>query len=46
MSKVKFTTMIEQDIVKKAKIEAIELGTSVGEFIERLIKDYLDKKEE
>lgn len=44
MGKVKFTTTLERELVKKAKIEAIELGISVAEFLERLLNQYFVKK--
>ncbi len=39
--KKKFTTTIEEELIKKAKIKAIEENISVAELIERLLKDYL-----
>lgn len=39
--KKKFTTTIDEDIIKKAKIKAIEEDTSVAELIEKLLKEYL-----
>lgn len=43
--KKKFTTTIEEDIIKKAKIKAIEEGVSVAELIERLLIEYLEESE-
>lgn len=40
--KKKFTTTLEEDLIKKAKIKAIELNISVAELIEKLLKDYLE----
>ncbi len=39
--KKKFTTTIDEEVVKQAKIQAIEENTSVAELIERLLKEYL-----
>lgn len=40
--KKKFTTTIDDELIKKAKIKAIEEGVSVAELIEKLLKDYLE----
>ena len=40
--KKKFTTTIEEELIKKAKIKAIEEGISVAELLERLLNDYLE----
>ena len=43
MSKVKFTTTIDQDILEKAKIQAIKEKTSVAKIIEianRILKQH------
>lgn len=39
--KKKFTTTIEDELIKKAKIKAIEENISVAELLEKLLKDYL-----
>ena len=39
--KKKFTTTIDEEFIKKAKIKAIEENTSVAELIEKLLKEYL-----
>ena len=39
--KKKFTTTIDKELIKKAKIKAIEENTSVAELIEKLLKEYL-----
>ena len=39
--KKKFTTTIDDELIKKAKIKAIELDISVAELIERLLNDFL-----
>lgn len=40
--KKKFTTTIDDELIKKAKIKAIEENISVAELIERLLKEYLE----
>ena len=42
--KKKFTTTLEEEIIKKAKIKAIKEGISVAELLEKLIKDYTEKE--
>lgn len=42
--KKKFTTTIEEEIIKAAKIKAIEEGVSVADLIEKLLKDYIANK--
>lgn len=42
--KKKFTTTIDDEIIKKAKIKAIEEGISVAELLEKLLKEYLNEK--
>ena len=44
MAKVKFTTTIDSDLLKLAKIQAIEEKTSVAKILEKLIKEYLKKE--
>lgn len=39
--KKKFTTTLDNDLIKKIKIKAIEQGKSVAELIEQMIKVYL-----
>lgn len=39
--KKKFTTTIDDELIKQTKIKAIEENISVAELIERLLKDYL-----
>lgn len=40
--KKKFTTTIDEELIKKAKIKAIEENISVAELIERLLNNYLE----
>lgn len=39
--KKKFTTTIDDELIKQAKIKAIEENISVAELIEKLLKEYL-----
>lgn len=40
--KKKFTTTIDDELIKKAKIKAIEEGISVAELLEKLLNEYLE----
>lgn len=42
MSKVKFTTTLEEQIVEKIKIQAIKEKRSVSDILEQLISNYLN----
>ena len=42
--KKKFTTTIDEDLLKAIKIQAIKEGRSVSDIIEDLLRQYLDKK--
>lgn len=41
MSKVKYTLRIEEELLKKAKIRAIEESRPLNSIIEELLKKYL-----
>ena len=41
--KKKFTTTLDDEIIKQAKIKAIEEVISVAELIEKILKEYLKK---
>lgn len=41
MSKVKFTTTMESELLKKIKIQAIKEHLSVSAILERLVNEYL-----
>ena len=41
--KLRFTTTLDDEIIKQAKIKAIEEGISVAELIEKILKEYLKK---
>ena len=40
--KKKFTTTLDDELIKKAKIKAIEENISVAELIEKLLEKYLE----
>ena len=40
--KKKFTTTLDDELIKKAKIKAIEENISVAELIEKLLTKYLE----
>lgn len=42
--KKKYTTTIDEDILKKAKIKAIEENKNLNDIIEELLKSHLDEK--
>ena len=41
----KFTTTLDENIIKKIKMRAIEENTDVSKLLEKLITDYLNTKE-
>ena len=41
--KVKFTTTIDEELLKKMKIKSIEEGQNVNEIIEKLFQEYLKR---
>ena len=41
--KKKFTTTIDEEIIKSAKIKAVEEGISLAELLEKLLTSYLKK---
>lgn len=43
--KVKFTTNIDEELLKKIKIKSIEEGKNVNEIIEKLLQEYLKRQE-
>ena len=40
----KLTTYIEEDLIKRIKIKAIEEGKSVADILNELIEEYLDNR--
>ena len=45
MSKVKFTTTLDDKLVEQAKIEAIKLKISTAQLIENLLQEYFKAKD-
>ncbi len=41
--KVRFTTTIDEGLLKKIKVKAIEEGKNVNEIIEELLRKYLKR---
>lgn len=41
--KVKFTTNIDEELLKKIKVLAIEEGKNVNEIIEKLLREYMKR---
>ena len=41
--KIKFTTNIDEGLLKKIKIKSIEEGKNVNEIIEELLREYLKR---
>lgn len=44
MKKVKFTTSIDPEVLKRIKIQAVKEGRSVASILEFLIAQYLETK--
>ena len=42
--RIKFTTTLDEQLLKTVKIFAVEIGKPVNEIIEEALKVYLDKK--
>ena len=40
----KLTTYIEEDLIKRIQIKAIEEGKSVADILNELLEEYLDKR--
>jgi antitoxin component of RelBE/YafQ-DinJ toxin-antitoxin module len=45
MAKAKLTTTIDEELLKQAKIECINLGINLNDLIEKLLIEYFEKKE-
>lgn len=43
VSKKKFTTTVDEELLEQVKIQAIKEKRSVSDLLEELIKDYLKK---
>ena len=46
MSKIKFTTTIDENLLEQIKILAVKEKCSVSAILERLIKEYIDNIKE
>lgn len=46
MTRKKFTTTLDEDLIKKIKIKAVEEGTDVSKLLETLIIKYLSEEKE
>lgn len=44
-NKSRITTTLDSELLKKAKIEAIQLDMSVAQFLEKLIEKYFEDKD-
>ena len=45
MSRRKFTTTLEEDVIRKLKLQAIQEKTDVNKIIERLVEEYLKRQQ-
>jgi len=45
MARKKFTTNLDEKVIKKIKLRAIEENTDVSKIIEKLLNDYLESTE-
>lgn len=46
MGKVKFTTTVDEDLLKRLKIQAVKEGRSVSDLLEEIATKYLNENEE
>ena len=46
MNRKKFTTTLDEDLISKIKIQAINEKTDVSKLLEKLIVKYLDDKKD
>lgn len=46
MTRKKFTTTLDEDLISKIKIQAINEKTDVSKLLEKLIVKYLDEMEQ
>lgn len=46
MTRKKFTTTLDEDLISKIKIQAINEKTDVSKLLEKLIVKYLDDKKD
>lgn len=45
MARRKFTTNLDEEVIKKIKVKAIEENTDVSKIIEKLLIEYLKEKD-
>jgi hypothetical protein len=43
MARKKFTTTLDEELIKQIKMRAVEENTDVSKIIEKLIRDFLSK---
>ncbi|MDE6798333.1 MAG: hypothetical protein K2J36_10045 [Ruminococcus sp.] len=46
MAKARLTTTIDEELLERAKIQAIKDKTSVAKIIEKLLTEYLNSRQE
>lgn len=44
MARKKFTTTLDEDLIRRLKIRSLEEDTDANKIIERLVSKYLNKK--
>lgn len=44
MARKKFTTSLDENIIKQLKMQAVKEGTNASKILEKLIKEYLKKQ--
>lgn len=45
MAKKQLTTTIDEELLKKAKLECVHLDINLNDLIEKLLNEYFEKKE-
>jgi hypothetical protein len=45
MARKKFTTNLDEEVIKKIKVKAVEENTDVSKIIEKLLIEYLKEKD-
>jgi hypothetical protein len=46
MSRKRFHTMLDENIIQRLKMQAVKENTDASKIIEKLVKNYLEKAEE
>ena len=44
MTRKKFTTTLDEQLIQQLKIQAVKESTNVSKILEKLISEYLEKK--